>query len=582
MANNAELISQCEQKARTWLTPAFDEETQNAVKALLDADDKTELIDSFYQDLEFGTGGLRGIMGAGSNRMNIYTVGMATQGFANYLKKNFDGKDDISVVVCHDCRNNSRKFAETVADIFSANGIKVYLFDDMRPTPECSFAIRHLKCQAGVNVTASHNPKEYNGYKAYWEDGAQVLAPHDTGIIDEVNKVTINDVKFQGNKDLIQIIGEDIDKIYLDEIKKLSIDPEVIKRQHDLKIVYTPLHGTGMMLIPRCLKDWGFDNVHCVKEQMVKDGNFPTVKSPNPENGEALSLAIRDAKELDADIVMASDPDADRVGMACKNDKGEWVLINGNQTCLLFLYYIITNRKAKGLLKPTDFIVKTIVTTEVIKKIADKNNIEMRDCYTGFKWIAREIRLSEGKQQYIGGGEESYGFLAEDFCRDKDAVSAMSLLAEICAFAKDQGKTLYDLLMGIYLEYGFSKEQTVNVVRPGKTGQDEIKQMMSDFRQNPPTELGGSKVVLWKDYKTLEGKNADGTVEKLDMPDRSNVLQWFCEDGTKVSVRPSGTEPKIKFYVEVKDTMTEASQYVELDKKGAEKIAAIKKSLNLD
>ncbi len=582
MANNAELISQCEQKARTWLTPAFDEETQNAVKALLDADDKTELIDSFYQDLEFGTGGLRGIMGAGSNRMNIYTVGMATQGFANYLKKNFDGKDDISVVVCHDCRNNSRKFAETVADIFSANGIKVYLFDDMRPTPECSFAIRHLKCQAGVNVTASHNPKEYNGYKAYWEDGAQVLAPHDTGIIDEVNKVTINDVKFQGNKDLIQIIGEDIDKIYLDEIKKLSIDPEVIKRQHDLKIVYTPLHGTGMMLIPRCLKDWGFDNVHCVKEQMVKDGNFPTVKSPNPENGEALSLAIRDAKELDADIVMASDPDADRVGMACKNDKGEWVLINGNQTCLLFLYYIITNRKAKGLLKPTDFIVKTIVTTEVIKKIADKNNIEMRDCYTGFKWIAREIRLSEGKQQYIGGGEESYGFLAEDFCRDKDAVSAMSLLAEICAFAKDQGKTLYDLLMGIYLEYGFSKEQTVNVVRPGKTGQDEIKQMMSDFRQNPPTELGGSKVVLWKDYKTLEGKNADGTVEKLDMPDTSNVLQWFCEDGTKVSVRPSGTEPKIKFYVEVKDTMTEASQYAELDKKGAEKIAAIKKSLNLD
>lgn len=582
MANNAELISQCEQKARTWLTPAFDEETQNAVKALLDADDKTELIDSFYQDLEFGTGGLRGIMGAGSNRMNIYTVGMATQGFANYLKKNFAGKDDISVVVCHDCRNNSRKFAETVADIFSANGIKVYLFDDMRPTPECSFAIRHLKCQAGVNVTASHNPKEYNGYKAYWEDGAQVLAPHDTGIIDEVNKVTINDVKFQGNKDLIQIIGEDIDKIYLDEIKKLSIDPEVIKRQHDLKIVYTPLHGTGMMLIPRCLKDWGFDNVHCVKEQMVKDGNFPTVKSPNPENGEALSLAIRDAKELDADIVMASDPDADRVGMACKNDKGEWVLINGNQTCLLFLYYIITNRKAKGLLKPTDFIVKTIVTTEVIKKIADKNNIEMRDCYTGFKWIAREIRLSEGKQQYIGGGEESYGFLAEDFCRDKDAVSAMSLLAEICAFAKDQGKTLYDLLMGIYLEYGFSKEQTVNVVRPGKTGQDEIKQMMSDFRQNPPTELGSSKVVLWKDYKTLEGKNADGTVEKLDMPDTSNVLQWFCEDGTKVSVRPSGTEPKIKFYVEVKDTMTEASQYAELDKKGAEKIAAIKKSLNLD
>ncbi len=582
MANNAELISQCEQKAQQWLTPAFDEETQNQVKTLLAAEDKTELIDSFYRALEFGTGGLRGIMGAGTNRMNIYTVGMATQGFANYLKKNFVGKDDISVVVCHDCRNNSRKFAESVADIFSANGIKVYLFDDMRPTPECSFAIRYLKCQAGVNVTASHNPKEYNGYKAYWEDGAQVLAPHDVGIIDEVNKVAIEDIKFQGNKDLIQIIGEDIDKIYLDEIKKLSIDPEVIKRQHDLKIIYTPLHGTGMMLIPRCLKDWGFDNVHCVKEQMVKDGNFPTVKSPNPENGEALSLAIRDAKEIDADIVMASDPDADRVGMACKNDKGEWVLINGNQTCLLFLYYIITNRKAKGLLKSSDFIVKTIVTTEVIKKIADKNNIEMRDCYTGFKWIAREILLSEGKQKYIGGGEESYGFLAEDFCRDKDAVSAMSLLAEICAFAKDQGKTLYDLLMGIYMEYGFSKEVTVNVVRPGKTGADEIKQMMSDFRQNPPSELGGSNVVLWKDYKTLDAKKADGSVEKLDMPDTSNVLQWFCEDGTKVSVRPSGTEPKIKFYIEVKDQMNAPADYVALEQKGIEKIAAIKKSLNLD
>ncbi len=582
MANNAELISQCETKAKQWLSPAFDEETQKEVQAKLDTEDKTELIESFYKDLEFGTGGLRGIMGAGSNRMNIYTVGMATQGFANYLKKNFADKKDISVVVCHDCRNNSRKFAESVADIFSANGIKAYLFDDMRPTPECSFAIRHYGCQAGVNITASHNPKEYNGYKAYWEDGAQVLAPHDTGIISEVNKVKVEDVKFKGNKALIEIIGEEIDKIYLDKILSLSIDQEVIKRQHDLKIVYTPLHGTGMKLIPRSLKLWGFDNVHCVKEQMVKDGNFPTVKSPNPENGEALTLAIRDAKEMDADIVMASDPDADRVGMACKNDKGEWVLINGNQTCLLFLYYIITNRKAKGLLKPTDFIVKTIVTTEVIRKIAKKQNIEMRDCYTGFKWIAREILLSEGKQQYIGGGEESYGFLAEDFCRDKDAVSAMSLLAEICAWAKDQGKTLYEVLMGIYTEYGFSKEFTVNVVRPGKTGADEIQQMMSNFRANPPKELGGSKVILWKDYKTLEATHADGSKTKLDMPETSNVLQWFCDDDTKVSVRPSGTEPKIKFYMEVKAPMTSANQYPELDNKGTAKIAAIKKSLNLE
>lgn len=582
MANNTELISQCEAKAKQWLTPAFDEETRKEVEAKLAAEDKTDLIESFYKDLEFGTGGLRGIMGAGSNRMNIYTVGMATQGFANYLKKNFEGKKDIAVVVCHDCRNNSRKFAETVANIFSANGIKVYLFEDMRPTPECSYAIRHLGCQAGVNITASHNPKEYNGYKAYWEDGAQVLTPHDVGIIEEVGKVKVDDVKFEGNPSLIQIIGKDIDEPYLKEIHTLSIDPEVIKRQHDLKIVYTPLHGTGMMSIPQSLKLWGFDNVHCVKEQMVRSGDFPTVVSPNPENGEALSLVIRDAKAIDADIVMASDPDADRVGMACKNSKGEWVLINGNQTCLLFLYYIITNRKAKGLLKPTDFIVKTIVTTEVIKKVADKAGIEMRDCYTGFKWIAREIRISEGKQKYIGGGEESYGFLAQDFVRDKDAVSAMSLLAEICAWAKDQGKTLYDVLMDIYTEYGFSKEVTVNVVRPGKTGADEIKQMMTNFRNNPPKELGGSKVVLWKDFLKLEALHEDGSKTKLDMPATSNVLQWFCNDGTKVSVRPSGTEPKIKFYLEVKGDMKNASEYDTLEAKGMEKVNAIKKGLGLD
>ena len=581
MENNSELIALCEAKAQQWLTPVFDADTQTAVKAMLENEDKTDLIECFYKNLEFGTGGLRGIMGAGSNRMNVYTVGMATQGFANYLKKNFADREQISVVVCHDCRNNSRLFAETVANIFSANGIKVYLFDDMRPTPECSFAIRHLGCQSGVNITASHNPKEYNGYKAYWEDGAQVLAPHDTGIIDEVNKVKVEDVKFDGNKELIEIIGEEIDKIYLDLIHGISIDPEVIKRQKDLKIVYTPLHGTGMMLIPRSLKLWGFENVHCVKEQMVKSGDFPTVVSPNPENGEALTLALRDAKEIDADIVMASDPDADRVGMACKNDKGEWILINGNQTCLLFLYYIIRNRQAKGLMKPTDFIVKTIVTTEVIKKIGDKQHIEMRDCYTGFKWIAREIALSEGKQQYIGGGEESYGFLAEDFVRDKDAVSACSLLAEICAWAKDQGKTLYDVVMDIYLEYGFSKEVTVNVVKPGKTGADEIKQMMTNFRNNPPTELGGSKVVLWKDYQTLEQRDAAGNVTKIDMPTTSNVLQWFCDDETKISVRPSGTEPKIKFYIEIKDTMKCAGCYERCTDAATAKVEAIKKSLNL-
>ena len=581
MDNNQTLIAQCEGKAKQWLSPAFDKETRSAVEAMISNEDKTELIESFYKDLEFGTGGLRGIMGAGSNRMNIYTVGMATQGFANYLKINFRGKKQISVVVCHDCRNNSRLFAETVANIFSANGIKVFLFEDLRPTPECSFAIRYLKAQAGVNITASHNPREYNGYKAYWEDGAQVLAPHDKGIIDEVAKVKVEDVKFKGDKKLIQIIGEDIDKPYLDQVKTISIDPEVIKHQHDLKIVYTPLHGAGRVMIPRSLALWGFDNVHCVKEQMVKDGNFPTVDRPNPEIAEALTLGLRDAKALDADILMASDPDADRVGMACKNSKGEWVLINGNQTCLIFLWYIITNRQAVGKMKPTDFIVKTIVTTEVIRKIAEKQHVEMRDCYTCFKWIAREIALSEGKQQYIGGGEESYGFLAEDFVRDKDAVSACSLLAEICAYAKDHGKTLYDILMDIYLEYGYSHEFTINVERPGKSGADEIQQMMKNFRSNPPKDLGGSVIDTYKDFQSLEITKTDGSKKKMDMPDTSNVLQWFCTDGTKVSVRPSGTEPKIKFYLEIKDTMKSASDFPACEKRAGEKIEAIKKSLGL-
>ncbi|MEZ7674852.1 phospho-sugar mutase [Prevotella sp. 20925_1_30] len=581
MENNQTLIAECESKAKQWLSPAFDLETRTAVESMIKNEDKTDLIESFYKDLEFGTGGLRGIMGAGSNRMNIYTVGMATQGFANYLKRNFKNKEKISVVVCHDCRNNSRLFAETVANIFSANGIKAYLFDDLRPTPECSFAIRYLKAQAGVNITASHNPREYNGYKAYWEDGAQVLAPHDKGIIDEVNNVKVEDIKFDGNKELIQIIGEDIDKPYLDQVKTICIDPEVIKHQHDLKIVYTPLHGAGRVMIPRSLALWGFDNVHCVKEQMIKDGNFPTVDRPNPEFAEALTLGLRDAKELDADILMASDPDADRVGMACKDSNGEWVLINGNQTCLLFLWYIITNRQAVGKMKPTDFIVKTIVTTEVIHKIAEKQHVEMRDCYTGFKWIAREIALSEGKQQYIGGGEESYGFLAEDFVRDKDAVSACSLLAEICAYAKDHGKTLYDILMDIYLEYGYSKEFTINVERPGKSGADEIQQMMKDFRSNPPKDLGGSVIEITKDYQSLELTKADGSKEKLDMPETSNVLQWFCTDGTKVSVRPSGTEPKIKFYLEVKDVMNTAAEYKLCEERAEKKIEAIKKSLRL-
>lgn len=579
---NEQLIKEVTEKAEKWLSSAYDAETQAEVKRMLEAEDKTELIEAFYRDLEFGTGGLRGIMGVGSNRMNIYTVGAATQGLSNYLNKNFKDLEQISVVVGHDCRNNSRLFAEISANIFSANGIKVYLFEDMRPTPEMSFAIRHLGCQSGIILTASHNPKEYNGYKAYWDDGAQVLAPHDKGIIDEVNKVTsAAEIKFEGNKDLIQIIGEDVDSVYLDKVHTISIDPEVIKRQKDLSIVFTPIHGTGMMLVPRALKQWGFENVHCVPEQMVKSGDFPTVISPNPENAEALSMAIDLAKKIDADIVMATDPDADRVGMACKNDKGEWVLVNGNQTALIFLYYIIKNRKAMGKMKDTDFIVKTIVTTELIKAVADKNNIEMRDCYTGFKWIAREIRLSEGKQQYIGGGEESYGFLAEDFVRDKDAVSACTLLAEICAWAKDQGKTLYDILMEIYVEYGFSKEVAVSVVKPGKSGAEEIKAMMENFRANPPKELGGSPVVLAKDFKVLKAVDADGNVVDLEMPETSNVLQYFTADGSKVSVRPSGTEPKIKFYMEAKGEMGCSKCYASANAAAECKIEAIKQSLGI-
>lgn len=582
MENNMALIAQCEEKAKLWLSPAFDEETRKQVQEMLDNEDKTALVDAFYQNLEFGTGGLRGIMGAGTNRMNKYIVGMATQGFANYILKAFPGQEGLSVVVGHDCRNNSRLFAETVAAIFSANGIKAYLFEGLRPTPEISFAIRQLGAKAGVNVTASHNPREYNGYKAYWEDGAQVLAPHDKGIIDEVNKVTIADVKFEADWDKIEIIGGEMDFDYMTAVHEALIDQNVINRQKDLNIVYSAMHGTGRVIVPLCLRSWGFQNIHVVPEQMVVDGNFPTVVSPNPENAEAMTLGMKLGTKLNADLVVATDPDADRLAIVCRDNKGEWVIINGNQTAMMFSYYIIENKKKLGKLKPSDFLVKTIVTTEVIAEIAKKNNVELRDCYTGFKWIAREIAISEGKQKYIGGGEESFGFLPYDKVRDKDAPASICLICEIAAWAKDQGKTLYDLLMDIYIEYGFSKETTVNVVKPGKSGADEIKAMMENFRKNPPTELGGSKVTVWKDYQSLEQTNADGSVTKLDMPATSNVLQWFCEDGTKVSVRPSGTEPKIKFYIEVKDsTMKCAGCYERCEKASVDKVEAIKKSLNL-
>ncbi|MBO4612653.1 MAG: phospho-sugar mutase [Bacteroidaceae bacterium] len=577
-----ELIKKCEAEAQKWLASSvYDAETKAEVKAMLDDADKTALVDAFYQTLEFGTGGLRGIMGAGTNRMNKYIVGAATQGFANYINKAFP-EGGKSVVVGHDCRNNGRMFAETVANIFSANGIKVFLFESLRPTPEVSFAIRHLGAVAGVNVTASHNPKEYNGYKAYWSDGAQVIAPHDTGIIDEVNKVAIEDVKFEGNPDLIKIIGGEVDYDYMLAVREARVDAEVIKRQEDLNIVYSPMHGAGRVVTPLCLRSWGFKNINVVPEQMVIDGNFSTVVSPNPENAEAMTLGMKWGTKLNADLVIASDPDADRLAIVCRDPKGEWIIINGNQTCMMFCYYIIKNKIALGQLKPTDFLVKTIVTTEVIAEIAKKNNVELRDCYTGFKWIAREIAISEGKQKYIGGGEESFGFLPYDKVRDKDAPAAICLICEIAAWAKDQGKTLYDLLIDIYKEFGFSYEFTVNVVRPGKSGADEIKQMMVDFRgAKAPKDIAGSKIVCTKDFQALTATDGEGNVSKLDMPTTSNVLQWFCADGTKVSVRPSGTEPKIKFYLEVKGQISSADAYPAAVEEAKKRVEAIKQSLGL-
>lgn len=577
-----QLIKECEEKALAWISsPYYDEETKSEIRQMLDSEDKTALVDAFYQNLEFGTGGLRGIMGAGTNRMNKYIVGMATQGFANYLLKAFPAGKQLSVVVGHDCRNNGRLFAETVAAIFSANGIKVYLFEGLRPTPEVSFAIRHLGAQAGVNVTASHNPKEYNGYKAYWEDGAQVLAPHDKGIIDEVNQVRIEDVKSEPVPELIEIIGGEMDYTYMQAVHEAMVDQDVILRQKDLNIVYSPMHGTGRVIVPLCLRSWGFQNIHVVPEQMVIDGNFPTVVSPNPENAEAMTLGMKLGTRLNADLVVATDPDADRLAIVCRDNKGEWMIINGNQTCAMFCYYIIRNKKALHQLKPTDFLVKTIVTTELIAQMAKSNQVELRDCYTGFKWIAREIALSEGKQKYIGGGEESFGFLPYDKVRDKDAPASICLICEIAAWAKDNGMTLYDLLMQIYKDYGFSYEHTINVVKPGKTGADEIKAMMENFRQNPITEIAGSKVTLAKDFQSLIQRDADGQETAIDMPGRSNVIQYFCQDGTKVSVRPSGTEPKIKFYVEIKDNMTSAEDYAACLERAKAKVEEVKKSLGI-
>lgn len=582
MENNA-LLNEVLAKARIWLDGNYDEETKQEIRRMINAEDKTELIESFYRDLEFGTGGLRGIMGAGTNRMNIYTVGAATQGLSNYLKSQFAGLPQISVVIGHDCRNNSRLYAEISADIFSANGIKVYLFEDLRPTPEVSFAIRHFGCQSGIILTASHNPKEYNGYKAYWNDGAQMIAPHDENVISEVTKITdVNDIKYKGNPSLIEIIGEEIDKIYIDNIKTISLSPDSIKRNHDMKIVFTPIHGTAVKLVPRALKDYGFTNIIHVPEQDVVSGNFPTVYSPNPEEPAALDMAIKKAIETDADLVMATDPDSDRMGISVKNDKGEWILVNGNQTALIFVYYLIRRWKELGKLKGNEYVVKTIVTTEIIKQIAERNQVECFDCFTGFKWIAAVIRENEGIKEYIGGGEESYGFLPEIFVRDKDAVSSCTLMAEIAAWAKDNGKTLFELLQDIYLEYGFGKEKGISVVRKGKSGAEEIAKIMNDFRINPPKELAGSEILIIKDYKTLKQTNtATGEVIDLEMPATSNVLQYFTKDGTKISVRPSGTEPKIKFYIEVRGEMKTREDYDAADAAANMKIDAARVSLGV-
>lgn len=572
--NNEELLKSVKEKAEKWLGPQYDEETRAAVQAMLDSEDTTPLIDAFYKDLEFGTGGLRGIMGAGSNRMNIYTVGAATQGLANYLKECFKDEPQITVAVGHDVRNNSRKFAELAANIFSANGIKVYLFEDCRPVPEVSYTIRKLGCNSGVMVTASHNPKEYNGYKAYWSDGAQMIAPHDVETIAYVNAITsVDQIKFTPNKDLIQIIGKDIDEQYLDDIKTLSLSPEAIKKHADMKIVYSPIHGTGGMLIFDSLKKWGFENVIHVPEQDVRSGDFPTVVSPNPENAEAMSMAIAKAKETGASIVVASDPDSDRIGLVVRDGNGEYQLVNGNQIVMIFLYYLITRNRELNMLTGKEYCVKTIVTTETIKRIAEANGVTCYDCFTGFKWIADVMRNLEGKERYLGGGEESYGFLPETFVRDKDAVSSITLMCEIAAWAAEKNMTLYEMLTDIYKEYGFSRERGVSVVRPGKSGADEIVAMMKNFRENPPKELAGSPIVMIKDYADLNCRNLKtGEVEKMNFPTTSNVLQFFTEAGDKVSVRPSGTEPKIKFYVEVREDLPSKEMYEETVKKAEAKI----------
>jgi len=568
-------------KALEWLDSNIDQEAKDDIQQMLDADDQTELIDSFYKDLEFGTGGLRGIMGIGSNRMNKYTVGKATQGLSNYLLKAFPNQE-ISVAIAHDSRNNSDYFADITASVFSANGIKVYFFTELRPTPELSFAIRELGCQSGVVLTASHNPKEYNGYKAYWDDGAQVTPPHDGNTIEEVNKIaSIDDVKFDKNPDLIVKIGKEIDDKYLDEIKKLSLSPDIIQKQKDLKIVFSPIHGTGITLVPDVLKKFGFTNVHVVEEQATPDGNFPTVVYPNPEESEAMNLALKQAEVLDADLIMATDPDSDRVGMGAKNNQGKFQLINGNQAASMLIYYMLKMWSDKGKLDGNQFVIKTIVTTDLIIDIARKFNLDYYETLTGFKFIAAVIKQLEGKKKFIVGGEESYGYLVGDFVRDKDAISSCAMLAEMAAWAKENGMSVFDLLAEIYKEFGFYKESLISITRKGKSGAEEIQQMMKELRANPPKTIQGSTVTKLYDYQSSEVTNiATGEKEKLNFP-KSNVLQFTNEDGTKVSARPSGTEPKIKFYFSVKAPLENVNDFNKIESQLDDKIEKIIEELKL-
>ena len=578
---NLNIDASAKTNVATWLNGSYDEETKQAIREMIE-NNLNELNESFYRNLEFGTGGLRGIMGVGTNRMNKYTVAMATQGLANYVKKCFPTANPIKAAVSHDSRNHSREFAEITANVLAANGFHVYLFDGMRPTPELSFAVRHFGCQTGVMVTASHNPKEYNGYKAYWDDGCQLVAPHDTNVIDEVLKIQkLEDVKMTGGESNIEIIGENVDSVYLNRIEQNSLHPELIKKHHDLKIVYTPLHGTGITLIPRMLEKLGFTNVNVVKEQATPDGNFPTTPSPNPEEKAAMKMAVELAQKIDADIVFASDPDADRVGVAVKRPDGEWMLLNGNQTMSVLIYYLIKEWKETNRLTGKEFVIKTIVTSELPADIAKKVGVKVYDVLTGFKFIGDKIRQLEGKEVFIGGGEESYGYMIGDFVRDKDAVAACSMIAEIAAWAAEQGKTFYDVLVDIYKEYGFYKEGLLSVVRKGKSGAEEIQQMMKDYRENPPKEIDGEKVVCIKDYKLHESiDTVTGKKETIDLP-TSNVLQYFTEKGNKVTVRPSGTEPKIKFYFGVKGCLENKADFDKVNAALDGKIEEIKKSMNL-